>query len=230
MILFLIATVGYLGTLLVIRPAPASLKAAPLTFSENLKLIWASGFSGVLILLIFLITSDYGFLAINENAYALLSLNNDLEKASRWPVQAVTHLFIHANPLHLLVNVAGLGLASVYERRVGAQRFFAVLLVGSVASIPSIFFYPETATVSGISGGVFGLAAAYFTDQDELTLKEWFAAILLFAGLASVFALEGEFNSDASDAFDMQVDHIGHAMGAAGAIIYCRLKPKRSSG
>lgn len=229
MILFLLATLGYLGTLLAIRPSPASLKATPLTFAENFKLIRASIVSGVFILFVFLITSDFGFLAINENTYALFSLNNDPEKARLWPIQAVTHLFIHANPIHLLANVAGLGLASVYERRVGARRFFSVLLVGSLASIPSIFFYAETTTVSGISGGVFGLAAAYFTDQEELTPKEWVVAILLFAGLATVFALEGEFKTSAGDAFATRVDHIGHAMGAAAAIIYCRLIPVKLS-
>ena len=101
------------------------------------------------------------------------------------------------------------------------------VFVGSVASIPSILFYSETTTVCGISGGVFGLAAAYFTDEDELTLKEWVMAILFFAVLASMIALQGEFNNASNEALDMKVDHIGHLMGALGTIVYCRLRPNR---
>lgn len=59
----------------------------------------------------------------------------------------------------------------------------------------------------------FGLAAAYFTDEDEFTLKEWVTAILLFAVLASMIALEGEFKSVSNEVLAMKVDHIGHLMG-----------------
>lgn len=82
-------------------------------------------------------------------------------------------------------------------------------------------------TVCGISGGVFGLAAAYFTDEDELTIIEWGSAILLFAFLMFIFSIEGEFKSTSDETINTQVDHIGHIFGEIGAIIYCRLKPFR---
>lgn len=227
MIFFLISNVMYVLGLLLIKPSPNSLKAIPLTYMQNFKLIRASLCSGVFLLFVFLIISNYGFLAVDEYIYTLLALNNDSEKALLWPLQSITHLIIHTDPMHLLANVCGIALASVYERRVGAKRFLSVLAIGGIASIPSIFFYSETVTVCGISGGVFGLAAAYFTDEDELTIKEWGSAILLFAFLMFIFSIEGEFTSTSDETINTQVDHIGHIFGAIGAIIYCRLKPLR---
>ncbi len=227
MIPFLISSVIYVLGLLLIKPAPNSLKAMPLTYVQNFKLIRASLFSGVFLLFVFFIISNYEFLVVDEHIYNLLALNNDLEKALLWPFQSITHLMIHANPMHLLANVCGIALASVYERRVGAKRFLSVLAIGCIASIPSIFFYSEAITVCGISGGVFGLAAAYFTDEDELTIKEWGSAILLFAFLMFIFSIEGEFKNTSNETMNVQVDHVGHILGALGAIIYCRLKPLR---
>lgn len=228
MILFIIITLIYLGFLLFIKPAPGSLKAQPLTFSENFNLIKASMFSGVLLLVVFLLTSNFGFITVDENIYSLLALNNDIEQSSYWPLQSLTHLFIHENLIHLLLNVSAIGLASVYERRVGARRFFAVLCVAGIASVPSILFYSEMSSVCGISGGVMGLAAAYFTDEKELSAKEWGVAILLFFALAIMLALQAEFKNETEDILNIRVDHIGHLLGAIAAIIYCRLRPQHS--
>ncbi|MDA0148423.1 rhomboid family intramembrane serine protease [Vibrio sp. LaRot3] len=227
MIIFLIAVVTYVGLLILIKPAPSSLKAVPITYSENFKFVWASICSGVTVLLVFLLTTNFDFIAVDESLYQKLALSNDIDHFLKWPLQSVTHLFIHGNLIHLAANVVGIGLASAYERRVGAKRYFAVILVSSLASIPSILFYSESVLVCGISGGVFGLAAAYFTDEAELTTKEWFLAISLFLFLAIVLALDSEFKGGFNNALDMKIDHIGHFLGALGAIVYCRLKPQR---
>ena len=141
-------------------------------------------------------------------------------------MQGITHLFIHSDLYHVAANVSGIGLASIYERRVGSKRFMAVLAVASVTSIPSIIFYPEYTAICGISGGVFGLGAAYFTDYDNLTTKEWFYAVLLGIFLMVLFSIQGEFKSNPSEYLQLEVDHIGHLMGFVGAIIYCRLTSK----
>ena len=233
MIFFLIIILVYPALLVLIKPAPASLKAPPLTYSENFKSVYASILTGVFISFVFLLISDFTFINVNENLYGLLALNNDFENVVIWPLQAISHLFIHADPLHLLANLSGLGLASVYERRVGARRYFSVLLVGALASIPSFFFYPGSVSVCGISGGVFGLAAAYFTDEERLNLKEWVGAILAFFALVLVFTLADELKSmtrQTGKAPTIQMDHIGHVLGALGAILYCRLRPGKIRG
>ncbi len=226
MILFLFISASYVGILLFFRPTPASLKADPLPLSKNFDAVKASLFSGLFFLIIFLFTSGFEFRVIDEHLYWLLALNNIEEMSTFRPMQAITHLFIHINLYHVVANVSVLGLTSVYERRVGSKRFITVLTVASVASIPSILFYSEDIAVSGISGGVFGLAAAYFTDHEDLTAKEWFYAISLATFLVVVFTLEGELKSRANSNLQFQVDHIGHAMSAITAIIYCRLTSK----
>ncbi|MCJ8349056.1 rhomboid family intramembrane serine protease [Moritella sp.] len=225
MIIFLITVAVYVGLLIIIKPAPSSLKAVPITYSQNLKLVWASICSGVLILLIFLLTTNFSFIIVDENVFRTLALSNDVDQFLNWPLQSITHLFIHGNLVHLAANVVGLGLASAYERRVGAKRYFAVLLVGGLASIPSIFVYSENIAVCGLSGGIFGLAAAYFTDEEELTTKEWILAISLFLFLAIMMGLDSELKSSSNEALDMRIDHFGHLFGALGTILYCRLKP-----
>lgn len=226
MILFLVSCLIYGGGLVALKPSPNSLKAKPISYREHFGLVWAAMFSGLLLMLVFLVTSDFGFITVNDNLYRLLSLNNDFQHNKIWPIQAMTHLLIHADLLHLFSNVLGLGVASVYQRRVGARRFFAVLCVASVASIPSILFFSEPVSVCGISGGIFGLAAAYFTDEDGLSFKEWGSAILLFVFLMALFSLQSTFYRHSSVSLDLNIDHLGHAMGAMGAIIYCRLKPR----
>ena len=228
MILFLISVAVYTSLLFFIKPAPSSLKSEQISYYENLKLVWASLFSGFFILLVFLLTTNFGFVTVDESLYSILALSNESEQFAKWPLQSIMHLFVHGNLIHLTANVIGLGLASAYERRVGAKRFFTVLLIGGLTSIPSVFFYSEKITVCGISGGVFGLAAAYFTDENELSTKEWLTAILMFLFLTLMLSLDSIFKSDSNEVLDMEVDHIGHLLGALGAIIYCRLKPKNN--
>jgi hypothetical protein len=52
-------------------------------------------------------------------------------------------------------------------------------------------------------------------------------SVFLFAGLAAILTLQAEFRTP-GNALDMQIDHLGHVMGAVGAILYCRFKPRRT--
>ena len=80
MIIFLITVAVYVGLLIIIKPAPSSLKAVPITYSQNLKLVWASICSGVLILLIFLLTTNFSFIIVDENVFRTLALSNDVDQ------------------------------------------------------------------------------------------------------------------------------------------------------
>lgn len=224
--LFAIIVVVYIALLVLVKPEPESLKSKPLTYFENFKKIWASLSVGINLLIVFLVVSNFKFDQIDEQLFVLFALNNQWEALALWPMQAISHLLIHINFVHVLTNLSGIGLASVYERRVGARRYLMVLAVACISSIPSIFFYTTPIGVCGISGGVFGLAAAYFTDHKELNTKEWIYAILLFAFLMVAFAVQNKYQHHPRLDLDFQVDHLGHIFGAIGAIVYCRLRPK----
>jgi len=225
MFIFLLSLALYTGALLFIRPSPESLKTQPLSFVQNLWEIKSSLIIGLLLIGIYLLISDFTFHTVNEKTYMLFALNN-FEKSDLWPMQIISHSFIHANLMHLLMNLSSLALTSLYERRVGTKRFLIVLSVAMIAATPSIFFYHENVAVSGISGAIFGLAAAYFTDYRNLTTKEWFYALASFAFLVLVFSLESILKSGADTTLQSDnIDHIGHILGAIGAIIFCRLVP-----
>lgn len=225
MILFAVITTLYVSVLLFLRPMPESLKAKRVSFKEHLMGIKMSLFFGVLILVIFLLTTHFTFLKTDENIFKILALNNDRSLSNIWWIEIFTHPFVHLNLQHLLTNLVGLGLASLYERRAGSKRFVMVLFVSSMASTLSIFFYTHTIFVAGISGGVFGLAAAYFTDNHTLTTREWLKAIVLFIFLMALFSLQ-EISKTKNASFG--VDYFGHILGALGAILYCRLRWSKS--
>ncbi len=219
MIIFFLSCTIYIAALLFITPHQHNLKAVPLTFVQNFKLIQASLYLGVLLLVIFFITSNYNFLVIDERIFNLLALRNEITVLL--PYQIITHSLIHIDLFHLLINISGIGLASLYERRVGPKRFLSILAIGCIASTPSILFYADT-YISGISGGLFGLFAAYIVDRTGLTIKEWLGACLIFAVLMLVFSFTQTIEHSPNN---YQVDHIGHMLGAVGVIFYCRFKP-----
>lgn len=77
----------------------------------------------------------------------------------------VSHLFLHADELHLGVNVGFLiAFASPVERRLGAGGFLALFLASGVAgALAEAWFFPDSASFGvpmiGASGGVMGLMA-----------------------------------------------------------------------
>jgi membrane associated rhomboid family serine protease len=127
------------------------------------------------------------------------------------------------------MNVSLLALASAYERRVGAKRFLAVYAAGTLMSIPSIFFYSQPVLMTGASAGILALAAGFFTDHKNLTIKEWLGATLLFFILMALFSIKGEVDNIEIHSFDLTTDHIGHVLGALGGILYCRLTQNKST-
>lgn len=225
MILFAICALVYSLTLLLVRPAPASLKAAVPGFWQHAASLKVSLLLGLSLMGIFLLTSEFGFIEADPDIINGFAMRGGWALEARSPLRGLAHWLLHMDFKHLVTNVAGLGLLSVYERRVGAQRFVAVLLVASLASAFSAFFYPAPTTICGISGGLFGLAAAYFVDERALTTKDWLTGIALFAVVAGMLMLNDALRSSGANVPDFQIDHIGHFLGALGAVAYCRLRP-----
>jgi membrane associated rhomboid family serine protease len=139
--------------------------------------------------------------------------------------QFLTSNFIHANLNHLLNNLVYLGLLSGYERRKGTGWFFLVFLFSGLFS--AILFYPfvpSNAVCYGASEGLYGLAAAYLTDFEQLFFKEWIAKSLMALALAGFYTFtQGMIEKNIS------INHAGHLLGAVGGILVCRaFKGKRA--
>ena len=74
----------------------------------------------------------------------------------------VTPIFLHANLLHVGLNMLNLAVLGVFlERLVGHIRFLLIYVTtGIVSIIASFYFMPQEISV-GASGAVFGLVGAY---------------------------------------------------------------------
>jgi membrane associated rhomboid family serine protease len=74
----------------------------------------------------------------------------------------VTPVFLHANVLHVTLNMLNLAVLGVFlERLVGHIRFLLIYLItGVVSIIASFYFMPQEISV-GASGAIFGLVGAY---------------------------------------------------------------------
>ncbi len=74
----------------------------------------------------------------------------------------ITPIFLHANLLHVGLNMLNLVILGVFlERLVGHWRFLYIyLLTGIVSIISSFYFMPQEVSV-GASGAIFGLVGAY---------------------------------------------------------------------
>lgn len=78
------------------------------------------------------------------------------------PYQLITHMFAHANFLHILFNMYALWLfGAMLERSWGHVRFLIFYLVcGLGAAVAQILLVPHGAAI-GASGAVMGLLAAF---------------------------------------------------------------------
>lgn len=74
----------------------------------------------------------------------------------------VTPIFLHANLLHVGLNMLNLAVLGVFlERLVGHLRYLLIYFVtGIVSIIASFYFMPQEISV-GASGAIFGLVGAY---------------------------------------------------------------------
>jgi membrane associated rhomboid family serine protease len=81
------------------------------------------------------------------------------------PVSFVSHLFLHGNVVHLLVNGAWLlAVGTPVARRLGAPRFFAMFFGSGIAGAGLFWAFHIGALLPmvGASGAVSGLMAALF--------------------------------------------------------------------
>ncbi len=86
--------------------------------------------------------------------------NNLIIQGQYW--RFVTPIFLHANLLHIALNMLNLVVLGIFlERLVGHLRFLLIYFVtGTVSIIASFYFMPQEISV-GASGAIFGLVGAY---------------------------------------------------------------------
>ncbi|HEX6553972.1 MAG TPA: rhomboid family intramembrane serine protease [Ktedonobacteraceae bacterium] len=86
--------------------------------------------------------------------------NDQILQGQYW--RFVTPIFLHANLLHVSLNMLNLAVLGVFlERLVGHMRFLLIYVItGIVSIIASFYFMPQEISV-GASGAIFGLVGAY---------------------------------------------------------------------
>ena len=145
----------------------------------------------------------------------------------------VTHIFVHVNLLHLLVNVLALWLMGPeVEWMLGRRRYLILFLRSGVAGgiLQTIFSSPVTELV-GASGGVCGVLLAFTTAYPEMPLR----ALLFFVipvsmkaktlgrGLVLVSLVCAVLN------IFPQIGHLAHLGGAlTGALLTLWWMPRRA--
>ncbi len=224
MILFFSTLILWCFVLIFLRPYPSDLHAKTPTIWESFKEIQATFWLGILLSLIFLLSSDGSFKQINEIWWRVFGVNNSNFETPFWIVQAFTHNFIHLNLIHLLSNLTLLGMMSLYERKVKIKRFLTIFLLSGIFSSISVWFISEPAISAGASAGLFGLAAAFILDQEKMTLKEYAMAISFIFFL--YFMLSFQSNQNQSNSF--KTDELGHILGLTFGILYCIIFPKEN--
>lgn len=99
--------------------------------------------------------------ALTNTLIAFGAKDNDLIlRGQYW--RFITPIFLHANALHVGLNMLNLIVLGVFlERLLGHVRFLLIyLLTGIVSIIASFYFAPQQVSV-GASGAIFGLVGAY---------------------------------------------------------------------
>jgi membrane associated rhomboid family serine protease len=136
----------------------------------------------------------------------------------------VTGAFMHAGPLHLLLNMFALYvLGTLIEPIIGTARFvgiyFAALLAGSLGAL--LMSNPNEVTV-GASGAIFGLMAAAFVIARHRGIDQLASQIGLFVVLNLVFTFSVPGISIGG--------HIGGLIGGAVAALLVEQAERRIQG
>ncbi len=120
------------------------------------------------------------------------------------PWTLVTHMFLHANGIHLLFNMMFLFFfGPELERRIGGKRFLIVFfLSGIIAAIGyslwSVFVLQSAAPAVGASGALFGIFACLAVIAPDIQVYIYFIpmkityALIFFALLDLLFVGSGD--------------------------------------
>lgn len=177
-------------------------------------------------ILVFLVMLFAGVHIISPNGLELLEwgANRRTETTSGDWWRLFTSMFLHGGIMHLLLNIYGLVLASIFiEPLLGSVRYAIIYFTsGIIGSIASIWWYENTVSV-GASGAIFGLCGAILAvTLTGIFAKEGKKLILILFGpyvlINLLMGLAGGIDNAA---------HLGGLITGAivALIIYVTLKP-----
>jgi len=144
--------------------------------------------------------------------------------ARGWWWTPITHLFVHANLLHLAVNVFGLWfIGPEVETMLGRARFLVLYLVSGIAGglLQTAFSAPQSELV-GASGSVCGVLLSFTTAYPEMPLRALLFFILPVSMKAKTLGRGLIVFSALCAALRLfpQLGHLAHLGGAvAGALL-----------
>ena len=158
-----------------------------------------------------------------QQLLGLLALSGD-GLARGWWWTPITHLFVHANLLHLAVNVFGLWfIGPEVETMLGRARFLVLYLVSGIAGglLQTAFSAPQSELV-GASGSVCGVLLSFTTAYPEMPLRALLFFILPVSMKAKTLGRGLIVFSALCAALRLfpQLGHLAHLGGAvAGALL-----------
>ncbi|MBX5480227.1 MAG: rhomboid family intramembrane serine protease [Myxococcaceae bacterium] len=122
-------------------------------------------------------------------AFQLGALLPSLVRHGQW-WRALACIFVHAGPLHLIMNMSVVWtLGFALERAIGSWRFMAISLVTALGSSTFVLLWSPDVPTIGASGMILGYAGAMLpiaTAQGRRALGTWLVQIALISLLPNV--------------------------------------------
>jgi membrane associated rhomboid family serine protease len=151
------------------------------------------------------------------------ALSGDALGAGRWWT-VVTHIFLHANLLHLMVNVLALWFVGpAVELMLGRMRYVVLYFLSGIAGgLLQTAFSAPSAELVGASGAVCGVLLSFTTAHPEMPLRALLFFILPVSMKARTLGWGIMVGSLLCALFRIvpQIGHLAHLGGAVtGALL-----------
>lgn len=219
---YLVLTLLWGLGLLLLRPKPESLRTEPIPYWENFVAAKATFGLGLTCIAVYALVASVQTIPLD----AILALNNQMSFSILTVLQFFTNIFVHFGIIHLLSNLSILGILSIYEKRVGSTRFLKIFFVSALVANLSILLHFEPVLSAGASGGIAGLAAAYFLDHRNVTTKQYLVGFISALLVFGIFQIQTFIEAQDMNA---NVDFLGHILGFVAGAVMVRLLPTEAS-
>ena len=108
------------------------------------------------------------------------------------PWRMLTAIFLHASPLHILLNMYSLFvIGPMLEGAIGRGRFLALYLIAGFGGSVAVLLLAPDSVVIGASGAIFGLLGGLFVIQRKLGGNTTQLFIVIAINLAIGFVIPG---------------------------------------